>query len=130
MDTREKRIAVASLRELLAQGKWLVAAGLFDPLTADVAHHLTSLAEQHPGRRFLVLVMESQSAHLPAEARAALVGALRTVSNVAVGSRSDLPAASDSVLVLTDAERDRAHTDSFVELVLQKQKVLEKAVCS
>jgi hypothetical protein len=129
LDTREKLVLASQWGELFAEGEWLIVAGFFDPLTAQIAHRFATLAAEYKGRNILALVLESDTAHLPAAARAALVAALRCVRHVSIGSLSDLPQPSSRIPVLVEAERDKRETQEFVNLVLRRQE-LEKAVSS
>src|SRR5436305_5009682 len=78
LDTRKKIVSAAELEMHLAQGNWLVVAGYFDPLTASVAERLGNLV-QGQDERVLAIILESPDTLLSAEARSALIAALRMV---------------------------------------------------
>ena len=121
MDTREKIVPLAELPSRMGPGKWLAVVGLFDPLTAVQASRLAELAD---GRRLLAIVLDEPGTLLPADARAALIAALREVSVVSIAApgewESKLPG-TPTVTVSYDPEAERARTAEFIEFVLNRQ---------
>ena len=77
MDTREKIRNLEDLRETLSRDTWTVAAGFFDPMTAEAA-------ERVAGRNLLVVVRPRDNELLSVEARAIMVAALRAVDAVLI----------------------------------------------
>lgn len=92
-----------------------MAAGYFDPLTAEQAVRLANLKG---GRRLLALVLDRSDALLPVDARTTLIAALREVD--AVAKASELP---DDLAVEVDADlaSDEERSRDFVEFVLARQ---------
>lgn len=124
MDTREKIAPLNSLAALLGTAQWLAVIGLFDPLTAAEARRLRQLAAHNGRRKILVIVLDVENALLSAEARAALIAALREVQLVAIAEserwRSAIPVAAD-VQIFEDAEGDRARSQEFVQFILERR---------
>lgn len=112
MDTRAKILRVDDLPVLLAEGEWTVIAGLFDPMTAAQAQRIAR--HRQNGRKFLAVVLENEDALLSADARAALVAALRTVDAVVIGQPGDVPATNE------DIAAERGRTAEFVQFVLDR----------
>ncbi|MBV9612092.1 MAG: hypothetical protein JO091_06450 [Acidobacteriaceae bacterium] len=112
---------MSDVSKLLAQGEWVVIAGLFDPLTATVAKRLRAAQD---GRRVLAVVLDNRDGLLTAEARAVLVAALRGVSAVAVANdtswRSAIPESS-RVRVIEDFEGERQRSAEFAAFILSRQ---------
>lgn len=83
---------------------------------------LSRIAESEPQRRLVAFVLESDSAHMPASARATLVASLRCVDLVASGTRNALPQENARLRVVSDPDADQQHSQRFVQLVLERQK--------
>jgi len=115
LDSRTKIVAFDSIPAILNEGEWVVAAGYFDPLTAEQAVRLANLKG---GRRLLALVLDRSDALLPVDARTTLIAALREVD--AVAKASELP---DDLAVEVDADlaSDEERSRDFVEFVLARQ---------
>jgi hypothetical protein len=117
MDTREKIVSGERFSELLRQGNWVVLVGTFDPLTAEQTQRVAGSAAE--GRKLAVVIERGEGPLLPAEARAALVAALRNVDAVVLSyALAELPS---GVTVLRDAEGERERTRAFREFVLRRQ---------
>ena len=97
--------------------------GFFDPLTALQAKRLAEAATG--GRKILAVVLDKPDSLLAADARAALVAAVRGVSAVAIAEspdwRSVLPGDAD-IEILDDLEAEKKRSAEFVEFVLTRQK--------
>lgn len=91
--------------------------GLFDPLTAAQARRLH-------GRKLLAIVLDAPDSLLPAQARAELVAALRSVKAVLIAKpetwRSQLPKFCSTII--DDLEEERNRTAEFVNFVLHRQR--------
>ena len=126
MDTREKHIDLTVVPALLENGKWAVVTGLFDPLTLVQAERLAAAAEH--GRSLLVIVDPSSPTLLSADARAALVAALRQVKAVVIADRADWELVLSSfphVRIFCDEAAERARSDAFTTFVLERQRSAE-----
>lgn len=123
MDTRSKIKPINDLHSVLAGSKWTAVIGFFDPLTAVQAKRLADAAKGD--RRLLTIVLTAPDSLLPADARAALVAAVRGVSAVVIADseewRSTLPKTAD-VVVVDDLETDKRRSEEFVEFVLKRQE--------
>ena len=122
MDTREKFVAVQDLADLLASGEWIVVVGQFDPMTAAQARRLAAIKKKES--RLLALVVDSGSALLPNEARAALVAGLRAVDAVTIARGAHWQAAVPDnlrVSIQEDAAAEEWRSAEFVSFVLRRQ---------
>lgn len=97
--------------------------GFFDPLTVIQASRLAEAAKGD--RKVLAVVLTSADALLSAEARAALVAAVRDVSAVVIAEpqqwRSAIPEHTD-IAVVADLESEKRRSEEFVEFVLRRQE--------
>ena len=122
MDTREKIFPLDGLGAHLCRGEWVIAVGQFDPLTAAQAKRLSALRSQ--GGRLLAVVLESSDALLPANARAALIAALRDVDAVTVAEpelwRHAIPSTA-RVRVIEDAQAEEGRSAEFVRYIVERQ---------
>ncbi len=122
MDTRGKIKSLEDLHSALADSKWIVVVGFFDPLTAIQAARLAEAANR--GRKLLAVVLTASNSLLPADARAALVAAVRGVSTVVIADaaewRSAIPQTAD-VAILDDLEGEKRRSAEFVEFILERQ---------
>jgi len=122
LDTRSKIKPLKELDSLLAGSKWVAIAGFFDPLTAIQANRLANAARN--GRRVLAIVLKDPDCLLPADARAALVAAVRDVTTVVIADvsqwRSAIPEQTD-VTIIDDPGSDRKRSEEFVEYIIQRQ---------
>lgn len=111
------------MHPVLRGSKWTAVAGFFDPLTAFQAKRLAEAATG--ARKILAVVLNKPDSLLTADARAALVAAVRYVSAVVIAEsddwRSVLPPDAD-IEVLDDLEADKKRSEEFVEFVLMRQK--------
>jgi hypothetical protein len=110
-----------SLTERLAGRNWLAVVGLFDPLTAIQADRMAEFASS--GRAVCALILDEPDTLFPAEARAALMAALRSVDLVAIAKNDEwrpLLAGLSNVEISEDALSERARSASFCEFVLQR----------
>lgn len=99
-----------------------MVAGLFDPLTALQARRLADFASN--GRKLIAIVLDSEDALFSAEARAALIAALREVSAVAIANSSGwcgIVPDDRRIAFVVDPEGDRARTAEFIQFVLSRQ---------
>ena len=94
VDTRSKILTQAQAVEhagnLRADGRALtVVTGFFDPMLAEHARHLASLAR--PGTALMVVIHSPAAPLLPARGRAEMIAALTVVDHVvlAAGGESD-----------------------------------------
>ena len=94
--------------------------GLFDPLTPVQARRI----EEQKRGQMLVVVLESEEALLPADARCSLIAALRSVNFIAPAAdgqwRSILPQ-NDNVCVIEDWQAERRRSEEFVQRILARQ---------
>jgi hypothetical protein len=128
MDTREKIIAFDGLGPLLGRGDWTVIIGLFDPLTLEQAKRIEQSAAA--GKKVLAVVDPDQNALLPADARACLVAALRSVAAITIAEPkrarllfSKIP----GVFVDDDEIAERKRSSDFIDFVRERQKSSEVA---
>ncbi len=128
MDTREKIVPLENAVERTATGKWIAVLACLDPLTAAAAAYLTGIAEDNPGCLLCVIVLESETALLPAAARMALAAALRSV-NLVTSATGEIAYAAFSTgspgLTFIDlTEPGIRSTQDFVDLVIAKQRIV------
>ena len=121
MDTREKIVLGEAARALLSEGAWVVIAGLFDPLTALQAKRLSGF--RRAGRKLMAIVEPGENPLLNADARAALIAALRDVDAVTIAdsARPILPL-SLSVELIEDTPGEFARSADFVRFILDRQQ--------
>lgn len=97
--------------------------GFFDPLTAVQAKRLADAATAD--RKLLAVVLQAQDRLLSADARAALVAAVRGVSAVVIANyqqwHSSLPEGAD-ITILDDLRADKKRSEEFVEFILRRQE--------
>ncbi len=122
VDTREKIWPLEALPALFGSDEWLVTVGQFDPLTAMQAKRLHALATS--GRKLLAIVLEDDGALLSANARAALIAALRDVDAVTVAEaerwRDAIPNAA-RVGVVEDADGEKTRSAEFIRYIVERQ---------
>lgn len=112
---------------LLAVGKWVAVAGLFDPLTAAQARRLADNAALHneKDRKLVAIILEAENTLLTAEARAVLIAALRDVQAVTIARperwRSALSSGAD-VQVVENTEEEKARSAEFVQFIVERQQ--------
>ena len=102
---------------------WLAVTGLFDPLTATEAKRLANAGRN--GRKLLAVVLESDNALLDANARAALVAALRAVDLVTIAATPEWRRAVPpdmQIGIIEDLAADRARSAQFVSFILKRQQ--------
>ena len=108
---------------MLAATDWVVVVGLFDPLTAVEARRLARLRSDN--RKLLAIVLDSEDALLPVDARAELVAALREVNLVATAKaerwRSIVPHGAN-LQIIEDPEGDKARSVEFIQFVLNRRE--------
>ena len=121
MDTREKIRTLEDLRETVSRDAWTVAAGFFDPLTAEAAERVAGLAAA--GRKLLIVIRPRDNELLSLETRAALMAALRCVDAVLIEtrrngatSRCGIPR-RESMRIAPELRRSQ----EFERLVLERQ---------
>jgi uncharacterized protein YgbK (DUF1537 family) len=123
LDTREKIRTWDALEADLSSGKWTVAVGSFDPMTAEQAERLHALARED--RHLLVIVQRDDSDLLDLNARAALVAALRDVTAVMVETADEswraVAERNGDVQVVEDREEERSRRMRFERFVLERQ---------
>lgn len=97
--------------------------GFFDPLTAAEAKRLTAAA--NGGRKVLAIVLTSPDSLLSADARAALVAAIRGIDAVVIAEpqqwRSVLGQHAN-VAIDDDLESDKKRSADFVDFILKRQE--------
>lgn len=119
MDTGTKIVASIELEAALRVGAWTVVPGLFDPLTAIQAKRLQALVQ--PGRKLAAIVLEEDDALLAADARAALVAALRAVDLVFVSKPDNWQALiPNTARIVEDATGEAQRSAEFVQFVLDR----------
>ncbi len=111
-------MALRDLHTRLGKGRWIAVVGRFDPLTLAQAERVAKLSED--GRSVLIVVEPGQDCLLPAEARAALVAALRVVQLVVIGQADELPA-DPQMEMITDEEGERKRSAEFVRFIAERQ---------
>ncbi len=101
-----------------------VIAGWFDPLTAETAAAVESIANAHRGAPMMAIVLTGEKALLPADARAILIASLRTVTHVTIAGehnwRALLPE-NFKGLLYDDPQGDAERTRNFVDLIVRKE---------
>jgi hypothetical protein len=118
LDTRDKIVSVAQLRERLNDGAWLAVAGTFDPLTLSHAERMAELSAG--GKSVLAVVQAGTNCLLPVEARAVLVAALKSVRLVVV-AKADALAGLPQLEIVKDEEGERQRSLAFVDHVRRRQ---------
>jgi hypothetical protein len=109
---------MGDLPSRLGNAAWLAVIGRFDPLTLVQANRLAELVKR--GRSILAVVQPVPDGLLAAEARAALVAALRSVQLVVIADASSLPA-HPQIQLLEDEAGERERSEYFVEFIAQRQ---------
>ncbi|HEY7306208.1 MAG TPA: hypothetical protein VH601_18935 [Bryobacteraceae bacterium] len=125
MDTRNKIKPLKDLNSVLADSKWIAIAGFFDPLTSIQASRLADIAKK--GHNVLAIVLAAPDCLLPADARAALVAAVRGVSAVVVANAHEWRSVitkDANVTVVDDLQGDKRRSEEFVQYVLKRQGVI------
>ena len=121
MDTRSKIKPLKDLHSVLAGSKWAAIVGYFDPLTATQAKRFADA--ERDGRKVLAIVLIAPDSLLPADARAALVAAVRSVSAVVIAEsqqwRSAIP---HDIALLDDLEAEKKRSAEFIEFILKRQE--------
>lgn len=110
----------------LADGNWLVFAGYFDPLTADIAERLHRLIEPGRHERVLAVILDGTEALLTLDARSTLMAALREVDAVVAMPESQvLRFVPDEprIRFVFDRGEERRNTATFTATVLSKQRL-------
>lgn len=110
------------MNALLGGSKWIAIVGFFDPLTAAQIKRLAGAAAG--GRKVLAIVLTASDNMLTADARAALVAAVRGVDAVVIAGdqewRSAIPHKAD-VTINDDPEGEKRRSAEFVEFILERQ---------
>ncbi len=122
MDTREKIRNLEDLRETLSRDAWTVAAGFFDPMTAEAGERVAGLSAA--GRNLLVVIRPRDNELLSVEARAIMVAALRAVDAVLIETSPewrDLVRRNPSARIDEDTVADLRRSQEFERLVLDQQ---------
>jgi hypothetical protein len=119
LDTREKIVGLKDLPHRLGNANWLAVVGTFDPLTLAQADRLAELTAR--GRSILTVVQPGVDSLLPAEARAALIAALRSVQLVVIADAASLPP-HPQIEILKDEAGERKRSAEFVERIACRQK--------
>ncbi len=121
MDTREKIKDLNTVSALLETGEWTVVAGVFDPLTLTQAQRIAAAAQA--GRRVLALVVPDADTLLAAEARAALVAGLGTVTAVVIADPRQINVPGSDFQ--HDVAQDRQRSAEFVSFIMRRQQSAE-----
>jgi hypothetical protein len=119
LDTREKIVGLKDLPPRLGNAHWLAVVGTFDPLTLAQADRLAELTAR--GRSIVAVVQPGVDSLLPAEARAALLAALRSVQLVVIADAASLPQ-NPQIEILQDEVGDRKRSAEFVDRIAGRQK--------
>jgi hypothetical protein len=123
LDTREKIVELSEAGKQVSTGKWTIVPGFFDPLTAVQARRISALNES--GRKLAAIVLNTKQTFLSADARAALIAALRGVDLVAIAHDEEWRAAfgfSKDVRVVEDPQGEATRSADFVQFVIRRQK--------
>ena len=129
MNTREKIRPFEFLHSLSSEKEdWVLVAGLFDPLTSELAQRLTSQTKE--GQKLLTVVVDAPGTLLTAEARAILVASLRAVDAVVTCSEDewDQLAINGAFRFVDEVKDDQLRTAEFVQFVLKRQLASAGAV--
>jgi bifunctional ADP-heptose synthase (sugar kinase/adenylyltransferase) len=118
LDTREKIVPLEELAAHLGGSDWLGIVGMFDPLTLGHAERLNNATTN--GKNVLAVVEPGANSLLPAEARAVLVAALKSVKLVVVCEAAALPKLTQ-LAIITDADGERQRSLAFAEHVKERQ---------
>ena len=122
MDTREKIVNVDAARALLAQGGWIAVTGLFDPLTAVQAKRISGF--RRPGCKLMAIIERAKNPLLEADARAALIAALKDVDAVTItDSARAVVSPTEQIELIEDIHGESARSADFVRYVLERQRV-------
>lgn len=119
MDTRSKIVSRERLRTLLESGRWVVVAGLFDPLTEVQATRLAALATD--GRKIAAIVLKDADCLFNDDARATLIASLRDVHAVTIAERDNwrsLAPENALVEIVDDLAAEKERSAEFVRLIL------------
>ena len=119
MDTREKIVSLTELPALLGNAAWQAISGLFDPLTLTQAERIAA-----GGANVVCIVDSGQGTLLDANARAALLAALRSVKLVVIASREEWkPVLANCAHVQIDHDEaaDSARSANFANYILERQ---------
>jgi len=119
LDTREKIVGLKDLPQRLGNAHWVAVVGKFDPLTLAQADRLAELTAR--GRSILAAVQPGVDSLLPAEARTALVAALRSVQLVVIADAASLPP-HPQIEILEDEAGERKRSAEFAERIADRQK--------
>jgi hypothetical protein len=122
VDTREKIRNLEDVRETLSRDAWTVAAGFFDPMTAEAAERIAGLTAA--GRNLLVVIRSRDNELLSVEARAIMVAALRAVDAVLIETSPEwreLVRRNPSARIDEDTAADLRRSEEFERLVLDQQ---------
>lgn len=121
MDTRRKIVPLNEIGARTAGEHWLAVVGLFDPLTAMQTKRVAELAQNN--RKLLAVVLAVDGTLLSADARAALIAALREVHLVTIAHDAEwrlvLPQQA-SIEVVDDLPADQRRSAEFVDFVLRR----------
>lgn len=109
LNTQSKIVTAAQLQ---LQPDWVLLGGWFDPLTAGIARWIEGLRAMHQGRKLAAVVFDGPESLLPAQSRAIVVAALRTIDFVIVLPIEDWTSIPD--------RHDAPASQEFVDLVLRK----------
>jgi hypothetical protein len=123
LDTREKIVELSEAGKQVSTGKWTIVPGFFDPLTAVQARRISALNES--GRKLAAIVLNTKQTLLSADARAALIAALRGVDLVAIAHDETWRAAfgfSKDVQIIEDPQGEATRSADFVQFVIRRQK--------
>jgi hypothetical protein len=119
LDTREKIVPLEQLAGRLGEGRWVAVVGTFDPLILAHAERLAELSKK--GKSVLAIVEPGTESLLPAEARATLVAALKSVQLVVISEVTPLYG-YPQVEIVTDEEGERERSADFAEHIRQRQQ--------
>jgi hypothetical protein len=122
LDTRDKIKPLKDLNSMLADSKWIAMVGLFDPLTAAQTRRLADAAAD--GRKVLAIVLTGSDTMLPADARAALIAAVRDVDAVVIAGEQEWRSAihrNAGVVIVDDPEGEKRRSAEFVKFILERQ---------
>lgn len=121
MDTREKLRPWQTLQADLSSGEWTIVVGYFDPLTAEQAERIHTLARAES--KLLVIVQQDDDSLLHQNARAALVAGLRDVTAVLVETDTSWRAVlneNTSLRLVEDRAEEQNRRMRFERFILER----------
>jgi hypothetical protein len=122
VDTRKKIKTWEELHPDLMEGGWKVLVCSFDPMTADLAMRIESVAED--GEHLLIVIRPSENALFDSDARAKLAAGLRSVDAVMIETSPDwrVIAGTNARVTIVDEGGCAPRRIEFEHLVIARQR--------